>query len=59
MPTTSLLLRDAEAPPHLFRLNGPVKLTDVQGLILVHADINSSDETSTAAKVAALGKQIQ
>lgn len=49
----------SNAQTYLFRLNGPVKLTEVQGVTLVHADLNSSVDASTAARVAALGKQIQ
>jgi len=49
----------AGAQSYLLHLNGPVKLTDVQGLTLIHAELNGSDDSSTAAKVGALGKQIQ
>ena len=47
------------AQTYLFRLNGPVKLSLVQAINLIHAEINSSDDASTAAKVSGLGKPIQ
>lgn len=48
-----------DAQTYLFRLNGPVKLTQVEGITLIHAEINSGDDANTAAKVAALGRPIQ
>jgi hypothetical protein len=53
------LSNSPNAQTYLFRLNGTVKLTQVQGINLIHADINSGDDANTASKVGALGKQIQ
>lgn len=44
---------------YLLRLNGPVKLTELKGMTLIRAEINSSDDSSTAAKIEALGKPLQ
>jgi hypothetical protein len=47
------------AETHLLRLNGPVKLFEAQGIDLVHADFNGSDDAPTAQKVSGLARIIQ
>jgi len=47
------------AHTHLLRLNGPVKLNDLEGLDLNHADVSRSDDSSTSQKLTTLAKPPQ
>ncbi len=45
----------AGAQTYLLHLNGTVKLSQMQGVDLTHAEINSSDDVNTSSRVAAMG----
>lgn len=47
------------AETHLLHLNGSVKLVEVSGIDLNHADINGSDDANTAQKVNSMGRSAQ
>lgn len=57
--TSATTNNSSNSQTYLLRLNGPVKLTEVKGMNLIRAEMNSSDDSSTATKVAELGKSPQ
>jgi hypothetical protein len=48
-----------DAHSHLLRLNGAVKLLDVEGVDLNHADISRKDDSSTSQKLTTLARPPQ
>lgn len=48
-----------DAHSHLLRLNGAVKLLDIEGVDLNHADISRKDDSSTSQKLSTLARPPQ